>query len=378
VPLPTIYGPDSWGAIQIPVLPQEDGTLAERASNDPCLYYIGSFLCAFLTTDENATAQWDIVGVAPGCPPIKSFTLGKPTDEGYSFTNESLPSLFIWRDTLDTGYLGDAIGKAESVVKMLWVFPLGEPANTRKRLPFHNALVKSMFSGVERGRTPGWIVSGETDPFALGAPLWTPDTVFGTGFQVVPNPPNGRMYNCTVSGATGGTAPAWTTTTGATFTDGTVTWQDAGTWTPQGSLFWTYAAFAKLWLEKSRPATVKITNRKNQPVQSHPAIETTWYLLEDLQFGITNRVALDPNTGFEVTTYPSQTSATWTAATSYDLNVGPMHPTVPNNFSYLCTVAGISGLTEPVWPTTPSATVVDGTCTWTCVGPVTETDDIIA
>jgi hypothetical protein len=35
-------------------------------------------------------------------------------------------------------------------------------------------------------------------------------------------------------------------------------------------------------------------------------------------------------------------------------------------FEYECTTAGQSGLKEPLWPTTVTATVVDGSATWTC------------
>ena len=42
-------------------------------------------------------------------------------------------------------------------------------------------------------------------------------------------------------------------------------------------------------------------------------------------------------------------------------------PTSANGYYYYCSVAGTSGGSEPTWPTTPGATVVDGTATWTCV-----------
>lgn len=43
-----------------------------------------------------------------------------------------------------------------------------------------------------------------------------------------------------------------------------------------------------------------------------------------------------------------------------------IRPTVPNGFSYECTTAGTTGTKEPRWPTTISATVTDGSVTWTC------------
>lgn len=54
---------------------------------------------------------------------------------------------------------------------------------------------------------------------------------------------------------------------------------------------------------------------------------------------------------------------TWQAQTSY--GVGEVvTPTVSNGHTYRCTVAGISAVTEPAWPTTENGTVVDGAVTW--------------
>lgn len=39
-------------------------------------------------------------------------------------------------------------------------------------------------------------------------------------------------------------------------------------------------------------------------------------------------------------------------------------PTIRNGYVFRVTVAGTSGATEPIWPTTVGLTVVDGTVTW--------------
>lgn len=43
-----------------------------------------------------------------------------------------------------------------------------------------------------------------------------------------------------------------------------------------------------------------------------------------------------------------------------------IRPNRANGFSYECTTAGTSAFREPIWPTTISATVTDGSATWTC------------
>lgn len=383
MPQPTIYGPDSFGAIRIPVDPATATQVptsgpGDITPNDPCLWYIGSFLVAFCTTDENAKAQWDVAGVAAGFPPIRTAIVANPADEGYQFRDADLPALFLFRDTQDIGMLADCIGKAETSLKMLWVYPPGQPANAAKRLPFANVLPKIIYNGIERGRTPSWIIAGDTDPFALGGTPWVANAGHAVLDMMVPSPINGFAYQCTVAGASGPTAPTWPTTNGQTVVDGTCTWMCAGPAPAQGSLLYKYAGFAKLRDPKVRPTHVKITDVKGALVTKRPALELTWYLLEDMQFGITNRDALDPNAGMELTINRGVSQDVWQPGTSYDVNVQVYPLRAPNGFYYLCTVAGVTGSVEPTWPTTINATVTDGSCTWKCGGPFVPTmDDLI-
>lgn len=63
---------------------------------------------------------------------------------------------------------------------------------------------------------------------------------------------------------------------------------------------------------------------------------------------------------------PDQVS-TWAAATAYTAGkfVRPSSTSSPSLFRFECTTAGTSGAIEPVWPTTLSGTVLDGTAVWT-------------
>lgn len=62
----------------------------------------------------------------------------------------------------------------------------------------------------------------------------------------------------------------------------------------------------------------------------------------------------------------------WTVSTPYPRCVY-CQPTTPNGFCYFAVVPGISGTSEPVWPTTLGAMVLDGTTPnivrWQCVAP---------
>ena len=54
---------------------------------------------------------------------------------------------------------------------------------------------------------------------------WGANTVYAVGDFVKPTTYNDHTYLCTVAGTSGGTQPTWSTTNGATQTDGTVTWK---------------------------------------------------------------------------------------------------------------------------------------------------------
>ena len=57
----------------------------------------------------------------------------------------------------------------------------------------------------------------------------------------------------------------------------------------------------------------------------------------------------------------------WQATNGYSVD-DICKPTTPNDYWYICTVAGTSSGTEPAaWPTTIGATEVDGTVTWECI-----------
>lgn len=82
--------------------------------------------------------------------------------------------------------------------------------------------------------------------------------------------------------------------------------------------------------------------------------------------GTNRRVDISGNTvvGFGIADALANIAA-WTLNTTYP-TVSTVKPTVGNGRYYFTYGGGTSGATEPTWPTTPGATVVDGTVTWTC------------
>ena len=57
-------------------------------------------------------------------------------------------------------------------------------------------------------------------------------TAYAVGAQVKPASTPLYIYQCTTAGTSGGSAPTWPTTVGATVTDGTVVWENIGIITP--------------------------------------------------------------------------------------------------------------------------------------------------
>jgi hypothetical protein len=99
----------------------------------------------------------------------------------------------------------------------------------------------------------------------------------------------------------------------------------------------------------------------------------TWHAYSDLTNEVvagggytTGGVALSGKTN--TLTIDSAWATTWTASTSYAAETTVIRPTTANGHLYQCIVTGVSGTTQPTWPTTPGATVADGGATWAEVG----------
>ncbi len=75
---------------------------------------------------------------------------------------------------------------------------------------------------------------------------WAASTAYTVGQSISPSSANGHIYQCTVAGTSGTTAPSTWPTDGSTFTDGGVTWQDMGTQTTIDTTTLTFDSSGKL------------------------------------------------------------------------------------------------------------------------------------
>jgi hypothetical protein len=94
-------------------------------------------------------------------------------------------------------------------------------------MPFCNDYV-NRFIDILRGQS---FSVPTTLNFALvpGKGKWAASTAYALNDLVVPSTDNRRIYKCTTAGTSSGSEPSWTTTNGATVSDGTVVWTEQST-----------------------------------------------------------------------------------------------------------------------------------------------------
>lgn len=127
-------------------------------AGDPALSIILKFLQAFL--NDNALTAWQ--AVAPGLKVVATTWPDKPPA---SFNAKNLPALFGFR----TGepkeeWVGDGILVSTAEITALWVMPWAQQETQRRRINFRNAIGRLVNVGIERGRTPGYVVTSQTIP----------------------------------------------------------------------------------------------------------------------------------------------------------------------------------------------------------------------
>lgn len=150
----------------------------DQPAGDPLLYYLGSYLQAVVNSRCGAA----YAGLDPrkDRPTLNGLAVTEvdyvdPAD--HSFNARDLPAFFISRDTFPAARIADDMYVQRSHIAVSWV---PRPDNLQRRqeiTPFVNAIAMTVNRAIIRGRDPGWIVPGDTDPQAttFGSSLigWT-------------------------------------------------------------------------------------------------------------------------------------------------------------------------------------------------------------
>ncbi|WP_394849697.1 hypothetical protein LZC95_19870 [Pendulispora brunnea] len=147
---------DRYGLVTAPVAPAG----ADEAAGDPALTHLAEFLRAWL----NANAMEAFGHLMPRLPPCREAFCHDP--EEVSFNERDLPAIFVWREGGNSERIADDYHVETSELALLWVVPPSPQAKQRIRQPFANAIWKLVDMGIERGRAPGFVVAGDSDPRA--------------------------------------------------------------------------------------------------------------------------------------------------------------------------------------------------------------------
>jgi hypothetical protein len=252
------------------------------------------------------------------------------------------------------------------------------------------------------------------------ATAWQANTAFVTGAFVRPLTNNtGLLYIATVPGTSGGAEPTWGAA-GTPVTDGGVTWVgatslDLNNYPFAGNLFpdpdtnATYPDINSTFLAYDalvpNPATPTLPTRVMIPSFHRPQYlrnataagaagannvpVTNWYTdpltASRVLFPHVEHACIDNNGNIQAATitvngntyntqrfvtftHPdtSSTAPAWGAGTAYTVGqiVQPSPASAANTSNFLCTQAGTSGATQPIWPTATGGTVTDGGAIW--------------
>lgn len=91
-------------------------------------------------------------------------------------------------------------------------------------------------------------------------PGWTASTAYLVGDRIRPNlVSNGFLYQCVVAGTSGASAPTFSTTAGATFSDGGVTWQNVGADDPNLRYVVPPSAYGQILIDPHKPGWAAAT-----------------------------------------------------------------------------------------------------------------------
>jgi hypothetical protein len=214
------------------------------------------------------------------------------------------------------------------------------------------------------------------DAVSLGtlvAPVWTASTVLALDVSRSPTVVNGYRYIVTTAGTTGSSQPTWPTTIGSTVGDGSVTWTCVGKtpflmwddiytqWANESAVLLGRQMIAPAWTATSAPPAAGFI----RPTFAH----TTGHVYK------VDFIPVSGVTGGTEPTWPTASQGGvkdgdlywresyqyWAASTAKVLG-DTANP--GDGFEWVVTTAGTTGGSEPNWYTSGN-TVTDGGVTWT-------------
>jgi hypothetical protein len=165
---------DVFGALALDTVPgitrtATQGTLLggiAQPAGDPLLFYLGSYLQTVI--NSRCGAAYGSLDPRPGTAlnNLAVIEVDYVDPDDHSFNARDLPAIFIYRDTFPAERIADDMYEQNSHVGIQWV---PRPDNLQRRqevAPFVNAIAAVINRALIRGRDPGWIVAGDTDPDA--------------------------------------------------------------------------------------------------------------------------------------------------------------------------------------------------------------------
>lgn len=152
---------ESVGILPVPVT----ATAREQADHvvgDPVRLRLGEFLQAAIRA--GCQSAWEAIG--GGTNVCERVEVNDPSDNTFSTTK--LPALFIYRESGGRlwEHLSADFSYRTSILTALWVPPTAVQEWKARRESFFQAVESAVMSAVANGRTPGWVLTGDTDPIA--------------------------------------------------------------------------------------------------------------------------------------------------------------------------------------------------------------------
>jgi hypothetical protein len=241
--------------------------------------------------------------------------------------------------------------------------------------------------------------------------FWVANRAYPLGTTVAPQ--NflrfGFTFQATQGGTTAGSAPLWPTVAGGTVTDGTVIWKARGFWPgafagcdpmqlvsrasggaeavlasegdPVGGLGSQIGGWAEMYAFNNGGQAAfrdEVAGRLSDQDETASSIiiagpgpgvlneiaQTGTSVAGRTMCGFSAMVGMNDAGQVLYDAYAPTGFPAWLANHAYAGGTRIV-PTVPNGFSFQSNGAGTSGAVEPVWPTSPGATIADGTVVWT-------------